>query len=139
MFLRLENHFGQTKKLTKKSGRSSRVLACGGRKPVERPLFDDFDEVTLPIDTKPGVVAFETEAVLTQTFIQRFPYIKTVILEEFTRLRTRCPSWRTSNSEMVHMVLIHKFSSHSLGTLALCSCPIVNLERTQVSLDTTSC
>ena len=38
LFLRLENQFGQTKKLTKRSGRSSRVLAYGSRKPVERPL-----------------------------------------------------------------------------------------------------
>ena len=42
--------------------------------------IDHYGEVSLPIDTKPGVVAFETESTLTQTFIQSFPYIKTIIL-----------------------------------------------------------
>ena len=44
--------------------------------------IDHYDEVTLPIDTKPGPVAFETEAVLTETCIKSYPYIKTVILSD---------------------------------------------------------
>ena len=35
--------------------------------------IEHYSEVCLPINTKPGVVAFETEAALTQTFYPKFP------------------------------------------------------------------
>ena len=66
----------------------------------------------MPIDTKPSVVAFETEAVLTQTFIQSFPYIKTCILTDYDFSAPVMANFKLRNGTYGAK---QKFSSHSVS------------------------